>query len=335
MHLGSPQKILIVRFSSIGDIVLTFSVAATIKDLFPQCKVDFVTKPQFKALLAACPELDTIYILNGSVKALRKEIDFSQYDAVLDLHHNLRTRIFLRFLSGKVYRFPKNNLQKWLLTTFKIRPKNHTHVIERYLMPLFSYLKSKHIGQEPKFLVPDYARIDIKEAFNLAPKSYVAIAIGAQFATKRLPTDLLIELVKKINNPILLLGGKEDETVANDIIDGAGKNDIYSAAARASIHESAWLIKNAKCLVSHDTGLMHIGATFDIPLFVVWGNTTPDFGMYPYRKDQKHVWHFQVEDLSCRPCSKIGHDQCPKRHFKCMRNQNTVRLAKAVNDLSG
>ena len=171
--------------------------------MFPQCKVDFVTKPQFKALLAACPELDTIYTLNGSVKALRKEIDFSQYDAVLDLHHNLRTRIFLRFLSGKVYRFPKNNLQKWLLTTFKIRPKNHTHVIERYLMPLFSYLKSKHIGQEPKFLVPDYARIDIKEAFNLAPKSYVAIAIGAQFATKRLPTDLLIELVKKINNPIL------------------------------------------------------------------------------------------------------------------------------------
>lgn len=332
MPNSSPKRILIIRFSSIGDIVLTFTVASTIKSLYPHCKIDFVTKPQFKELLNACPDLDTIYTLTGTVAQLRKEIDFNQYDAILDLHHNLRSRILLGFQFGKVYRFPKNNIEKWLLTTFKIRPKIIRHVTERYLETLSAYTKAPIVGIAPAYRVPDASKIDIKETFQVEPSKYVAVAIGAQFATKRMPTDLLVELIQKINLPVLLLGAKEDQLTANEILEQCTSNIIFSAVGTATIHESAWLVKNAKALLTHDTGLMHIGASFEVPLHVIWGNTTRDFGMYPYRVEQEQVFNYEVSGLSCRPCSKIGHQSCPKGHFSCMRQQDLVAIAHAINE---
>ncbi|MCE2685727.1 MAG: glycosyltransferase family 9 protein [Cryomorphaceae bacterium] len=332
MPNSSPKRILIIRFSSIGDIVLTFTVASTIKSLYPHCTIDFVTKPQFKELLNACPDLDTIYTLTGTVAQLRKEIDFNQYDAILDLHHNLRSRILLGFQFGKVYRFPKNNIEKWLLTTFKIRPKIIRHVTERYLETLSAYTKAPIVGIAPAYRVPDASKIDIKETFQVEPSKYVAVAIGAQFATKRMPTDLLVELIQKINLPVLLLGAKEDQLTANEILEQCTSNIIFSAVGTATIHESAWLVKNAKALLTHDTGLMHIGASFEVPLHVIWGNTTRDFGMYPYRVEQEQVFNYEVSGLSCRPCSKIGHQSCPKGHFSCMRQQDLVAIANAINE---
>jgi ADP-heptose:LPS heptosyltransferase len=332
MPNSSPKRILIIRFSSIGDIVLTFTVASTIKSLYPHCTIDFVTKPQFKELLNACPDLDIIYTLTGTVAQLRKEIDFNQYDAILDLHHNLRSRILLGFQFGKVYRFPKNNIEKWLLTTFKIRPKIIRHVTERYLETLSAYTKAPIVGIAPAYRVPDASKIDIKETFQVEPSKYVAVAIGAQFATKRMPTDLLVELIQKINLPVLLIGGKEDQLTANEILEQCTSNIIFSAVGTATIHESAWLVKNAKALLTHDTGLMHIGASFEVPLHVIWGNTTRDFGMYPYRVEQEQVFNYEVSGLSCRPCSKIGHQSCPKGHFSCMRQQDLVAIANAINE---
>ena len=332
MPNSSPKRILIIRFSSIGDIVLTFTVASTIKSLYPHCSIDFVTKPQFKELLNACPDLDTIYTLTGTVAQLRKEIDFNQYDAILDLHHNLRSRILLGFQFGKVYRFPKNNIEKWLLTTFKTRPKIIRHVTERYLETLSAYTKAPIVGIAPAYRVPDASKIDIKETFQVEPSKYVAVAIGAQFATKRMPTDLLVELIQKINLPVLLLGAKEDQLTANEILEQCTSNIIFSAVGTATIHESAWLVKNAKALLTHDTGLMHIGASFEVPLHVIWGNTTRDFGMYPYRVEQEQVFNYEVSGLSCRPCSKIGHQSCPKGHFSCMRQQDLVAIANAINE---
>lgn len=332
MHSLTPQKILLVRFSSIGDIVLTFPVAAAIKSLYPNCQVDYVTKPQFSTLLDACPEIDNVYTLKGSIQQLRKEINFKQYDAILDLHHNLRTRLLLLFEFSKVYRFPKNNFQKWLLTTFKIFPKKRKHVVERYLSTLSEAVTNWPLTTHSNpYLIPNTAKFDIQARFQVVPKSYVALAIGAQFATKRLPTDLLIELVDKLTFPVLLLGGPEDVKVAEQIVAETFKTDVYSAAGKCAIHESAWLVKNAIALVTHDTGLMHIGASFDVPLHVIWGNTIRDFGMYPYRPEQEEVYQYEVTGLSCRPCSKIGHQSCPKGHFDCMRKHDLNKIATAVN----
>lgn len=332
MRGEAPKKILLVRFSSIGDIVLTFPVVAAIKSYLPDCQIDYVTKQHFAILIEACPQINQTFLLENSLSQLRQQIDFTQYDAVFDLHHNLRTRLLLQACGATVYRFPKNNLQKWMLTKFKLRPKLRTHVVERYLQPLFQLVSDlKPLHSPLNYVIPISAQFDVQARFQVKPKTYTALAIGAQFATKRLPTDLLIQLIEQFSHPIVILGGKEDLETAELILKNCFGNKVISAVGQTNIHESAWLIQNAKALLTHDTGLMHIGASFDLPIHVIWGNTTRDFGMYPYRLEQEYIFHYEVEHLACRPCSKIGHQACPKGHFDCMRKQDLAQIAAALN----
>jgi len=299
MRSTAPKKILVVRFSSIGDIVLTFPVVSAIKSLFPECQVDFATKKQFATLLEACPQIDQVFLLQDSLTALRQQIDFKHYDAIFDLHHNLRTRLLLFASRVPVYRFPKNNIEKWLLTSFKVVPKQRKHVIERYLEPLRQIAPSfAPFHAKLEYIIPKEAQFDISKRFELQSKTYIAVAIGAQFATKRLPTDLLINLIGQLESPVLLLGGKEDTSTAQLILQNTATQKVYSAVGQTNI--------------------------------VIWGNTVKDFGMYPYRLEQEDVFHYEVADLACRPCSKIGHEQCPKGHFACMRKQDLSQIASRL-----
>lgn len=326
----SPKKILVLRFSSIGDIVLTFPVVAAIKAAYPSCQIDYATKPAFRSLLAACAGLNNIYTLEGSIRQLKQQIDFQAYDAVIDLHHNLRTRL-LTFLSGAtVYRYPKNNWRKWLLTSFKVKPSKPEHVVDRYLSTLQQAFGLEILAPTNQYLIPANDQFSIQEETGLEPHKYVAFAIGAQFATKRLPTDLMIELLQKIPYPIVLLGGKEDQETAQKIKTALQDQKIVSMVGQLSIHGSAWLVKNAAALLTHDTGLMHIGACFEVPIHLIWGNTVKEFGMYPYRLEQENCFQYEVENLKCRPCSKIGFQTCPKGHFNCMRQQNLEQISSQL-----
>lgn len=331
MSLKSPKKILVLRFSSIGDIVLTFPVIQALKSAFPDCEIDYVTKKSFQSLLAACSGIQNVFVLENSLGDLKKQIDFKEYDAVLDLHHNLRTQLLTAFTGAKVYRFPKNNWQKWLLTRFKIMPTQRVHVVERYLKTLKAAFGLEINAIEGKYDVPQQDQFLIEDKIGFGPKKYIAFAIGAQFSTKRLPTDLMIDLIKKVQAPVVLLGGKEDEVAAHQIITALPDQQIISKAGQLSIHASAWVVQNAAALLTHDTGLMHIGACFDTPIHLVWGNTTKDFGMYPLRPEQENCFHYEVQHLSCRPCSKIGHQSCPKGHFACMRQQDLNQIATQIN----
>ncbi|MFN5292451.1 MAG: glycosyltransferase family 9 protein, partial [Flavobacteriia bacterium] len=186
MRSTAPKKILVVRFSSIGDIVLTFPVVSAIKSLFPECQVDFATKKQFATLLEACPQIDQVFLLQDSLTALRQQIDFKHYDAIFDLHHNLRTRLLLFASRVPVYRFPKNNIEKWLLTSFSVVPKQRKHVIERYLEPLRQIAPSfAPFHAKLEYIIPKMPLLVIGKRFELIKKTNIAGAIGPQFAPKR------------------------------------------------------------------------------------------------------------------------------------------------------
>jgi len=327
----SPKKILVLRFSSIGDIVLTFPVVAAIKAAYPSCQIDYVTKPAFRHLLEACPGLSHIFTLEGSIRKLRKDINFQSYDAVLDLHNNLRTLLLTAFSGVKVYKYPKNNWNKWLLTRFKIKQERRQHVVERYLSTLKQAFGLEVLAPENPYEIPESEQFSIQDATGFTPRKYVAFAIGAQFATKRLPTDLMIKLLQKIEHPLVLLGGKEDQQTANEIVAALGGQKVVSMVGQLNIHGSAWLVKNAAALLTHDTGLMHIGACFEVPIHLIWGNTVKDFGMYPFRLEQENCFQYEVENLKCRPCSKIGFQNCPKGHFACMRQQDLDFISTQLN----
>ena len=148
----------------------------------------------------------------------------------------------------------------------------------------------------------------------------MAIVIGGQHKTKMYPVDQLIALCRSFQGNIVLLGGPDDAENGTLITKEAGLH-VFNACGIYSLMESAWLLAGASHVVTNDTGLMHIAAALRKDITSVWGNTIPEFGMYPYFPIGSNAVNHMIEvkSLSCRPCSKIGFDQCPKRHFKCMK----------------
>jgi ADP-heptose:LPS heptosyltransferase len=341
-------KILVLRFSSIGDIVLTTPVVRALAQQVPDAQVHFATKPGYRSLLESNPYVARVHCLSGSLGELVKELQAERFDYVVDLHNNLRTRIIQMRLGVPGSSFDKLNWQKWLLVNFKVDKLPRVHIVQRYLQAA-APLGVHDDGRGLDYFIPEGQEVDLATLPAPFQQGYVAVAIGAQHATKRLPVEKLIELCAKLARPIVLLGGPEDESIGH-IIEQAFEVDAAPAAApaatipdspyyfpdkfsaqqpprplihngcgRYSLHQSASLLRQAQFVVSHDTGLMHIAAAFGKEIFSVWGNTVPEFGMYPYRTEFRVL---EVPGLPCRPCSKIGFAKCPQGHFKCMRDQN-------------
>ncbi|WP_201981469.1 glycosyltransferase family 9 protein [Hymenobacter rubidus] len=325
------MKILVLRFSSIGDIVLTTPVVRALAQQVAQAEVHFATKPAYRSLLEPNPYITKVHCLTGSLGELVQQLKTEQFDYVIDLHNNLRTRLIKLRLGVKSSSFDKLNWQKWLLVNFKINRLPDVHIVQRYLNAA-QPLGIKDDGQGLDYFIPAGQEVSLATLPAPFQQGYVAVAIGAQHATKRLPLEKLVELCQRLApRPIILLGGPEDAPVADAIISAVPSPNshppihpsthsaIENGCGRYSLHQSASLLRQADFVVSHDTGLMHMAAAFGKPIFSVWGNTVPEFGMYPYRTKYQAL---EVQGLSCRPCSKIGFAKCPQGHFKCMREQN-------------
>jgi ADP-heptose:LPS heptosyltransferase len=309
------KKFLILRFSSIGDIVLTTPVIRNLKLTYPDAEIHFLTKKKFRSILEHNPYLHHLHVfekdINECVEALKKE----RFDFIIDLHNNLRSNILKLKLRRPSAKFDKLNFKKWLLVNFKINRLPNKHIVDRY----FEAAKSLNISNDQKgldFFLPSQT-FDTLEKFNLEKNHYVTIAIGAAHATKQIPENKILEIIEKIKLPIVLLGDKNDSDKANSIISKSNHSSIVNASGICSLFESAYLIQQSNLLITADTGLMHIASAFNKTIYSFWGNTVPEFGMSPYITNAENKI-FEVKNLACRPCSKIGFDQCPKGHFDCM-----------------
>jgi ADP-heptose:LPS heptosyltransferase len=311
-------KILILRFSSIGDIVLTTPVIRNLKLQMPSAEIHYCTKKSYGQLIQNNPYLDKIFFFEKDLSSLVRQLQAEKYDYIIDLHNNLRTRMIKWRLGSRSFSFNKLNFKKWIYVNFKINLMPDVHIVDRYM----ETLKKFNIQNDQKGL--DYfipAEDEINPSFFPPSyrEGYIAFAIGAQHYTKKLPPDRIIELCEKINQPIILLGGKEDEEVGKYVeayFIRKNKNfTIYNGCGKFQLNQSASIINHSRAVYSHDTGLMHIAAALKKPVFSIWGNTVTSFGMYPYKTDFKVL---ERKNLSCRPCSKIGYNKCPKGHFKCM-----------------
>jgi heptosyltransferase-2 len=246
-----------------------------------------------------------------------------QYHEVIDLHRNLRTAR-VKFALGKPVRsFLKLNIEKWLMVKFKINRLPDVHIVDRYLDTV-KHLGVKNDGRGLDYFIPAEDEVDLS---SIPVREYTGLVIGAAHATKRLPLHKLTELVQKISGDIVLLGGKEDKETGEKIR-SVDPERIFNACGRFNLNQSASLVKQAKSIISHDTGLMHIAAAFNKPIVSVWGNTIPGFGMYPYSVHREFSFMAEVGGLNCRPCSKIGYDRCPLGHFKCMELQDLEKIAE-------
>ena len=308
--MQEPLKILVVRFSSIGDIVLTTPVVRMLKKQL-NVEVHFLTKSTYVSLLKNNPYIDSVYQIEQSINEVIADLKKENYDYIIDLHNNLRTQI-LKFRLGVPSRsFNKLNMEKFMLTVFKMDNLPEVHIVDRYLDTVTN-LGVKNDNEGLDFFLKDEDKLDLSQF----PDSFIAFVIGGQHATKMLPTEKIISIINKLNESVVLIGGAEDFERGEEII--AATENTNNSCGKYNINQSAYLVKNANHVITHDTGMMHIAAAVKKKIYSVWGNTVPAFGMHPYKADANSKI-IEVKGLSCRPCSKIGYDKCPKGHFKCMQ----------------
>ncbi|HWY97930.1 MAG TPA: glycosyltransferase family 9 protein [Bacteroidia bacterium] len=321
------SKLLVIRFSSIGDIVLTSPVLRAIKKQMPIFEIHYLTKKMFLPVIQANPHIDKIYSIEKDVSEVMDELKKENYHFVVDLHHNLRSMQVKQGLRRNSASFPKLNIEKWLKVNLKIDRLPDVHIVDRY----FETVKSLNVvndGEGLEYFIPAEDEVDISTFPVTHQNGYIGFVIGAKFFTKQFPEHKIISVCKQINSPIVLLGGKEDAEKAKRIEDAIGSK-IYNACGKYNLNQSASLVKQAKKIITNDTGLMHIAAAFKKDIISLWGNTIPEFGMYPYKAGaNSHI--MEVKNLSCRPCTKIGYKACPKKHFKCMEQISESEIAKLI-----
>ncbi len=311
MNLSKIKKVLIIRLSSLGDVLLTTPVVRSLKKQFPNLVIDFLVREQYKDAIYNNPYIQSIIPVSRdySVKNLRKTLSHNNYDLVIDLQNNLRSRRISRAIASQVLRFSKPALNKMLLVKFKINRFNKIISIpERYANSVPSLILDEN-GLE--YFGDEEETATLKNEIN-----YIGFCPGSRHKTKMWPEQYFIELGKKLTNSgsqIVLFGGKDDIEVCT-LISNQIPNSI-NLANNNNLSKMAIDMRKCKAIICNDSGLMHFALAVNIPVIAIFGSTVKEFGFAPFRG--KNIV-LENNLLSCRPCSHIGLDKCPKKHFKCM-----------------
>lgn len=324
------KKILIIRFSSIGDIVLTTPIIRCLKKQIPGIEIHFVTKSQYKSIIIGNPYITKIFTFDKSISELIPELKNENYDFIIDLHRNIRSLSLLIRLWKPFLTFNKINIRKWLAVNFKLKVLPHKHIVDRY----FDSVKNLNVvndGQGLDCFIPIADNLTLEQLPTTHQSGYVALVIGAKFKTKQFPIERVIQLIHSSSKNFILLGGAEDYSEGERIASEIGSR-VFNACGKFNINQSASLINLSEKVITNDTGLMHIAAALQKDIISLWGNTIPEFGMYPYfaENSQGKSFILEVKHLKCRPCSKIGFQSCPKGHFDCM---NKIPISNIIEKI--
>lgn len=324
-----------IRFSSIGDILLTTPVLRCLKQQKPEVEIHYATKLEYSPLVERNPYVTKVHALDLSFPEFIRSLKAENFDLVVDLHASLRSRRVCFLLGKKVLRYKKNNFQKWLIVRLKLK-KSVPHVVERYMAAVKS-LGVSYDGQGLDFPLSDLEREFTTSLFPEEWKSgFVAVTVGARHATKALPPEKLAEVLNTLGLPVALLGGLGEAATASALLPRL-KVPAVNLCGKLSLGMSGAILEKSVGALTHDTGLMHMAAALHKPMVVIWGSTVPALGMgpvYPQSMEDK-VAFAEVKNLPCRPCHKIGRRKCPRRHFRCMLDQNALAIRRLFLEKTG
>jgi ADP-heptose:LPS heptosyltransferase len=315
-------KILIIRFSSIGDIVLTTPVIRCCKQQLKDAEIHYVTKSSFRSVLEHNPYVDKLFTFDKDLNEVIPQLKKENYDLVVDLHKNLRSVRLKLALGKKSTSFRKLNVKKWLAVNLKsMTALPDVHIVQRYLETVSS-IGVKDDGKGLDYFIGENDKIDIYSIDPSLTNGFAVLVVGGSYYTKKIPLAKLIEICNKSKLPVVLMGGKEDSAIAEEVVSKC--KNAFNTCGKFSLNQSASVIGQSSIVITSDTGLMHIASAYGKKIFSLWGNTVPQFGMYPYQPG-KGSKVLEVE-LKCRPCSKLGYHKCPKGHFKCMMEINVSEI---------
>ncbi len=326
------MRLLIIRLSSIGDIVFTTAAIRCAKEQIPGVEIHFLTKLSLKAVTEANPFIDQFHYHDNNLAQTIAKLKAANIDRVIDLHSNFRTFRIKKALGLPSHTYKKLSFQKWLLTRFGINLLPNRHIVERSLDPL-KILGVKNDGKGMDYFIPSNISLKSLDLPRSHQAGYIALVIGASYATKKMPVAQLKILCGLLTVPIILIGGKEDAIEGAELA-SIDTFKIYNACGKFNLNESALLVKAARMVIANDTGFLHIACAFHKKTIALWGATSPALLVAPYyaasdvQNGQEMFFNAMVPNLPCQPCSKYGTKKCPQGHFACMKQQDLSFIAQ-------
>ncbi len=316
----SKAKILVLRFSSIGDIVLTSPVMRILQEqLDGGAEIHFVVKSKFQSIVAQNPRVSKVFTFDKSIQEVIPALELEGYDYIIDLQNNVRSRIIKRRLKSLAFSVDKRNFAKFLWVQWGV--KGHiSHIVERYIQTL----KTLGLKDDGKGL--EYYYSQDEEVPNQWGE-YTAIPIGATYFGKRPDALHWKAIIQQIPGKKILLGGKEDVEVAHELESIEG---VFNGVGIWSLGQSASVLKYAKMVLCGDTGLMHIASAFEKPIISIWGCTRPGLGMYPWRPGKNSV-QIEPEGRGTKPCSKLGNKCSHGESDRCIHHISLCKIKEAAN----
>lgn len=325
------RRILIIRLSSMGDVILTTPLIELMTKTFPLARIDFCTKEKFTYLIRSNPKVHKVIkakneLSYSSLKDLRQLIKMSNYNLIVDLQNNLKT-IYLRSIQdAKVHVFNKHSIRKFLLVNFKINLfKNERPITDRYKETINRYAESTDLNKKilPELFpdpVSERSITNMLESLGITGSNRLVCipAVSGHF-TKTYPPEYYAEIINNFpdENAVFFLTGRGKDSENIQLIKSLTKNKkVYDMCDRLEVEDLISLVKSSSLLISGDTGPMHIAEAFNIPIVMMAGSSVREFGFFP--QNEKAVV-LENNSLKCRPCSHYGRSKCPKGHFKCMK----------------
>ncbi|MEO8665830.1 MAG: glycosyltransferase family 9 protein [Ignavibacteria bacterium] len=302
------KKILVIRLSSFGDIVLSFPLIKKLKEKFPGAEIDFLTKKEYEEVISLNPDVSSKIFWNDS-SGMRKQIRKEKYDLIIDIHKNFRS-FYVSFLnSGKVRRYKKENVKKFFLVKLKLSLfKEIIPVYKKYLYTLKDYLS----GSDHEFTLSDLNF----DRGRFTDETYIVISPASRHFTKTYPKEKFVEFINKLNGKVVLVGSDtENDKVICDYIQKNCHN-IINLCGKLNIKELANILYNSEYVMCNDSAVLHLSEAVGKKVVAIFGSTVREFGFFPQLKNSKV---FEIKALQCRPCTHIGRNECPLGHFRCMR----------------
>jgi heptosyltransferase-2 len=332
----TSPNILAVRFSSLGDMVLTTPLFRAIKRAEPSARITLLTRAEYVPLFAHNPRIARVIGWDGisPLRSITRDLRRTGWTHRLDLHGSLRSHLVRRLVGGRWEGYPKRRLARAIQIRFKKDVyRDRRHVVERY----FDAARGLGLSpddQPPEVFVPMEAASAadrfLREA-GVADRTLVALVPGAAHFTKRWPEHhwiALTELLAARGLGILVLGGRADAEVGERIARIAGRRGA-SAAGKFDLAGTAALLKRVRVAVAGDTGVMHLATAVQTPVVTLLGPTVREFGFVPYNARSTIL----ERDLGCRPCSRMGGPACPLGHHHCLEWIAAEEVAEAVRRL--
>ncbi|MCK5050275.1 MAG: lipopolysaccharide heptosyltransferase II [Candidatus Cloacimonetes bacterium] len=310
------KKILVIRLSSLGDIVLTQSVMQALRNEFPDSQIHYLTKKVYSPIVEMFNCVDEIHYWENKYSLL-KNLRKLKFDLAIDLHSKFNTFIIKSFISAKrTVTYNKKHLLRR-----QIVKKRTNKTISSTVALYFTALRK--IGLESEVSTPNLFPVNnavMPEVFPTGNQAkYIGLFPGALHKTKQYPVEQLAEFIDSVPTEwdcqFLTFGSKAERLLAEEL-NSLTEINIIDLCGKLDLQQLVFAINKMDAVITNDSGPMHIAAALEKPQIAIFGATHPKLGFAPM--NEKAILLFA--DLPCRPCSLHGGKECPLKHFNCMKS---------------